>query len=62
MASPSQQIKPNLTYEQMLTKLDEFYNQRDELQSKLEEICYDIEFLETMIMYRYNKGKLEWHH
>jgi len=61
MASPSnQQTKPNnLTYEQMLTKLDELYNQRDELQVKLEELAYDIEFLETMIMYRVNKEK--WH-
>lgn len=60
MASTStQQTKPNLTYEEMLKKLDELYNQRDDLKAKLEALGYDIEFLETMIMYRYNREALK---
>lgn len=62
MASPEHsqtQPKRNLTYEEMLAKLDELYNERDALQVKLEELIYDIEFLETMIMYRFNKEKVK---
>lgn len=43
----------------MLKKLDELYNQRDDLKAKLEALGYDIEFLETMIMYRYNREALK---
>jgi hypothetical protein len=52
-----------LTYNEMLQKLDELYEKKEKIELALSHIKYDIEFLETMIMYRYNKSevkKKEW--
>lgn len=57
--STQQPHKPNLTYEAMLKKLDELYDKKEIIQKELEELQYDIEFLENMIMYRFNKEGLK---
>lgn len=57
-----------LTYTEMMLKLDELYQKKDELESKYQDILYDIELLETLIMYKFNKDydrkkkeeKLQW--
>ena len=51
--------KTKLTYEAMLKKLDDLYDQKEVLAKQLEELQYDIEFLENMIMYRYNKEDIK---
>lgn len=50
--------KPTLTYEAMLSKLDELYDKKEVISKELEELNYDIEFLENMIMYRYTKESI----
>lgn len=55
--------KTNVTYDEMLAKLDELYAKKEQVELALSNVKYDIEFLETMIMYRYNKEqvkKKEW--
>lgn len=56
-SNPHSQTPPKqgLTYEAMLSKLDELYDKKEVIEKELEELNYDIEFLENMIMYRYNK-------
>ncbi len=64
---PNQRSLPpqsNLTYNEMLQKLDDLYGEKEKIELALSHIKYDIEFLETMIMFKYNKQELkkkEWH-
>jgi len=67
MEQQAQPKKSNLTYTEMLKKLDNFYIQKEELEDKIEQLKIDIEFLETLIMYRYTKDDIkrkrqQWHH
>jgi len=55
--------KKPVTYDEMLAKLDEMYGQKEKIELALANIRYDIEFLETMIMFKFNKQELkkkEW--
>jgi hypothetical protein len=55
-------MKPKLTIPEMLSKLDNLYNEKEKLESlikvyvkKLEQLEEDIELAEQMIMYSSNK-------
>jgi len=56
--------KSKLTYNEMLSKLNDLYSEKEVLQEKITQLQYDIEFLENMIMYRMVKTpevkKKEW--
>ena len=41
----------------MLLKLDGMYEEKEKLEIELEKIKEDIELLQTMIMYKYNREK-----
>jgi len=59
----NQQIPGKLTYDEMLIKLDNLYGEKEKIELALANIKYDIEFLETMIMFKFNKEqskKKEW--
>ena len=57
-SNSTERPKSNLTYDAMLKKLDELYDRKDRLETELEDLGYDIEFLENMIMYRFTKEGL----
>lgn len=42
-------------YQEMLKKLDDIYSKEESLKLQLEQIKEDKEFLQNMIMYKYNK-------
>ena len=52
---PKKPLNNILTYEDMLDKLNKLYTEQEELIVKLKILEDDIEFIQTMIMYKFNK-------
>jgi len=58
---PKKPLNNILTYEDMLDKLNKLYTEQEELITKLKTLEDDIEFIQTMIMYKFNKeNPLSW--